>query len=79
MAKHPVPKKKTSKPRTRSRYGSFKTKILNYHSNNLNLINCPDCGAKTLMHRACGECGKYRGRQVINKSKEVDKITKIKA
>jgi len=27
---------------------------------------CKDCGAKYLRHRACGECGKYRGRVVTD-------------
>jgi large subunit ribosomal protein L32 len=26
---------------------------------------CPACGAPMVPHRACGNCGKYRGRQVI--------------
>ncbi len=25
-----------------------------------------ECGAKMLRHRACAQCGKYRGRQVID-------------
>lgn len=79
MAKHAVPKRKTNKRVTKQRYGSFKTKTLKKLSNLVNLTNCPDCGSKTLMHTACPECGKYRGRQVINKQKQVDKITKIKA
>jgi len=29
------------------------------------LTKC-DCGAISLRHRACQECGKYRGRQVID-------------
>jgi large subunit ribosomal protein L32 len=28
------------------------------------LSTCKDCGAKYLRHRACNECGKYRGRVV---------------
>ncbi len=79
MAKHPVPKKKMSKSRTKLRYGSFKTKTLKKLSNLVNLVPCPSCGAKALSHTACKECGKYRGRQVIDKKKAVDKITKIKA
>ena len=30
-----------------------------------NAINCPQCGERTLLHRACARCGTYRGRQVI--------------
>ena len=79
MAKHSVPKKKTTKRATKQRYGSFKTKTLKQLSNLVQLTDCPDCGAKRLLHTACPECGKYRGRQVIDKQKAVDKITKIKA
>ncbi len=79
MSKHPTPKKKTAKSTSKQRYGSFKTKVLNKLSDRVNLTNCPDCGEKTLSHTACPECGKYRGRQVVDKSKAVEKITKIKA
>ena len=27
-------------------------------------INCPQCGERTLRHRACARCGTYRGRKV---------------
>lgn len=78
MAKHPVPKKKTTKRVSKQRYGSFQTKVLKRLAN-VNLVNCPDCGAKNPSHQVCSECGKYRGRQVVDKSKKVDKITTIKA
>lgn len=79
MSKHPVPKKKTSKAKTRKRYGSFQTKTLKKLSNIVSLTNCPNCGAKRLNHTVCPDCGQYKGRQVIDKQKEIDKITKIKA
>lgn len=79
MPKHPVPKKKTAKATSKQRYGSFKTKVLKKLTNLVSLTNCPDCGAKALNHTACPECGKYKGRQVIDKQKKIDKITKIKA
>jgi large subunit ribosomal protein L32 len=28
-------------------------------------ISCPQCGERTLRHRACSHCGTYRGRQVV--------------
>ncbi len=79
MAKHPVPKKKTSKARSKRRYGSFKTKTLTKLSNKVNLVTCPNCKVKIVTHRACPECGQYKGRQVIDKQKKIEKITKIKA
>ncbi|MBI2634222.1 50S ribosomal protein L32 [Candidatus Peregrinibacteria bacterium] len=79
MAKHSVPKYKKSKPRSALRYGAFKTRALKQLSNAVNLMKCHDCGAKKIVHMVCHECGKYNGRQVINKQKEIEKITKIKA
>lgn len=26
---------------------------------------CPNCGEPVMSHRACGECGHYRGRKVL--------------
>ncbi len=79
MPKHPVPKKKTAKKNSRQRYGSFKSKVLKKLSNLVNLTDCPNCGAKHRNHHVCHDCGQYRGRQVLNKDKDIDKITKIKA
>lgn len=33
------------------------------------MIACPNCGTITIMHRACRNCGYYRGR-IIAKKKE---------
>lgn len=79
MPKHPVPKKKTTKRVSKQRYGSFKTKALNKLTDRVNLVICPNCGAKAQSHTVCKECGQYRGRQVFDKQKKIDKITKIKA
>lgn len=79
MAKHPVPKKKTSKARSKRRYGSFKTKTLKKLSNIVNLVTCPNCKSKIVTHTVCPECGQYKGRQVLDKQKKIEKITKIKA
>lgn len=79
MAKHPVPKKKTPKSKGKKRYGSFKTKVLRNLKDRVNLTTCQNCGAKRLSHTVCQQCGQYRGRQVIDKQKKIDKITKIKA
>jgi large subunit ribosomal protein L32 len=54
----PVPKKKTSKSRRNMRRAhDFLTPKY--------AITCSNCGAFTLRHVACGECGFYRGRQVL--------------
>lgn len=41
------------------------------------LSECKECGAKHLRHRACNECGKYRGRMVEDvQSKNIKKAAK---
>ena len=58
-----VPKKKTSKGRRdkrRSHHGLTPT----------NLSVCPECGERKRPHHLCGECGTYRGRQVLEVAKE---------
>lgn len=34
------------------------------------LSKCPNCGAFKMPHRACPECGMYKGRQVITVDEE---------
>lgn len=34
------------------------------------LSTCADCGEPALPHRACPNCGSYRGRQVIKTEEE---------
>jgi large subunit ribosomal protein L32 len=53
-----VPKKKTSKSRTRMRraHDALRTP---------NCSPCPNCGEMRLPHRACPACGRYRDRQVV--------------
>jgi len=29
------------------------------------LSNCPNCGEKTMPHRACSACGFYKERQIL--------------
>lgn len=52
------PKRKTSKARRDKRRTHQKL-------TDPTLVTCPNCGEKHLRHRACPECGHYRGRQVI--------------
>ena len=53
------PKRKTSKARKNKRRTHHK-------SVDPTLAECSNCGEMHEYHRACPECGFYRGRQVIN-------------
>lgn len=53
-----VPKRKTSKARTRSR----RTRNERVKPPNLILCPNPECGAPILPHRACPECGTIQRR-----------------
>ena len=58
MAKHPVPKKRTSSSRRDSR-GS-------HHALSApTLVECPECKTLRPPHRVCPECGMYDGKQVV--------------
>ena len=37
------------------------------------LVKCTDCGELHVMHRICKNCGKYRGRVVIDVEKQIAK------
>ncbi|MDO8521569.1 MAG: 50S ribosomal protein L32 [bacterium] len=39
-------------------------------------VACKDCGAQHLMHRVCLQCGKYRGRLVVDVLKKTVKAAK---
>jgi len=55
-----VPKKKTSKAKSRSRRASA------WRLDAAARSTCPRCGAVKMPHRVCGNCGWYRGRQAID-------------
>ena len=57
----PVPKKKTSKTRTRTRRTHWKAKAPQ-------IGICPQCSQPKLPYRACPSCGYYKGRPVISTS-----------
>ena len=39
------------------------------------LTKCPDCNNPVMRHQACSNCGKYRGKVIINLEKKA-KVTK---
>ena len=55
-----VPKKKTSKSKSRSRRASA------WRLRTPGRSLCPRCGAAKVPHVVCGNCGWYAGRQAID-------------
>jgi len=55
-----VPKKKTSKSRTKSR------KAANTKLASLNLIECSNCKELKLSHMVCKKCGFYAGKKALD-------------
>jgi large subunit ribosomal protein L32 len=53
-----VPKKKMSRSRTRQRKAVWKV-------TRPTAVACDQCGKPKLPHRACRECGTYKGREVV--------------
>ncbi|MBE7026132.1 MAG: 50S ribosomal protein L32 [Ruminococcaceae bacterium] len=53
-----VPKGKVSKARRDKRRANWKLEAPN-------LVKCPNCQELTMPHRVCGNCGFYKGREVI--------------
>jgi len=80
MPKHPVPKKKTPKAKTSSRYKAFKNRAQARLGNAAQIVDCSKCGEKVQQHRACTSCGFYRGKDMSQVAeKEAAKVTTIKA
>jgi large subunit ribosomal protein L32 len=59
-----VPKRKTSKSRTRTRRA---------HNDRLflaKIVNCPNCGEFMKPHHVCPNCGYYKEREIISQEEE---------
>lgn len=64
MAKHPVPKKKTSKARRDSRRSHHALLAPN-------LVTCAQCGEQKLSHTVCMKCGSYKGKTVVEVDSDI--------
>ncbi len=42
------------------------------------LAPCPQCKEKKLMHKMCGDCGYYKGREVVDVLKKEKKASSLK-
>ena len=68
----PVPKKRHSNTRTRTRRANWKLTAMNF-------ATCPQCNSKIVSHHACPVCGTYKGRTVLKiKTKESKKTKEAK-
>ena len=56
-----LPKRRQSKSRSRKRRTHYKSRLVA-------ITSCAQCGAIKMPHRACTNCGYYRGRPVISVS-----------
>ncbi|MGH8793817.1 MAG: 50S ribosomal protein L32 [Stackebrandtia sp.] len=54
-----VPKRRMSRSNTRSRRANWKATPVKTSA-------CPQCREPKLPHAACGVCGTYRGRQILD-------------
>ncbi|GLZ79926.1 50S ribosomal protein L32-1 [Actinorhabdospora filicis] len=53
-----VPKRRMSRSNTRSRRANWKAQAVN-------TVACDQCRSPKLPHTACGTCGTYNGRTVV--------------
>ncbi len=80
MAKHPVPKRRSTSTRGGRRYSTWKSKELKRLTNQARTVNCQKCKQPRLPHTACPTCGYYRGRVVLDlAAKDAKKVQKVKA
>lgn len=60
----PLPKRKTSKSKSRKRRTHYKATVPG-------VSLCPECNELKPPHRACPSCGNYRGRSFFRKQEEI--------
>jgi len=67
----PVPKQRHNTARKGRRRAGQLVKIKSIAK--VQSVKCPNCGAKIMPHRACSECGFYKGKEVIKVKKTKNK------
>lgn len=65
-----VPKKKTSKSKSKSR------RAANTKLTAVVLTKCPKCGEPKKAHLVCSFCGYYKGKKILNVESKLDKKLK---
>jgi large subunit ribosomal protein L32 len=75
-----LPKKKTSKMRTKRRHTAYVMKMRKKITNRVAIVKCQSCGEMRRSHHVCGTCGHFADKQVIDMlGSNLDGITTIKA
>lgn len=77
MAKHPVPKRKSTPTRSARRYAVHVKKALDKLAKFVHLIKDPETGELVPNHMVNPSTGRFRGRQVV--AQKAKKVTKLKA
>lgn len=49
---------------------------VHYKLESKSLVSCTNCQAKIMPHTACPKCGFYKGKEVIDTMKKINKKTK---
>ncbi len=62
----PNPKRKFSKARTGKRRAVYYAS-----AEEPQVTECPNCGSPQQLHRACPNCGHYRGRKVVERTERI--------
>lgn len=73
-----VPKKKTAKSSSKTRYTTWKKLQQVKIVNRTHVVKDPETGEARLSHCANPETGRYKGRLVVNKGKKTE-TTRIQA
>ncbi len=63
------PKKRHSRQRQGKRRAAIKLTASKY-------IFCPNCGNPVFPHVVCKNCGFYKGKEIINKTKKLSEATR---
>ena len=53
-------------PKTRISRARGRKRRTHYKAGHVAIMACPQCSQKKMPHRACPNCGYYRGRPVIS-------------
>ncbi len=60
---------------TRSQRGNTRS---HHGLSGISLTKCPDCSSPVMRHQACSNCGKYRGKVIVDMEKKAPTAKKAK-